>query len=800
MRDKRPLHQVGPGQGQLVRPGRKEGAQREGIDGHQRDDDHAEQVIQPGDFDEGVLVIQREPRVFFVVAGLLADHPALIVPHHQVIEGRDGVEEGQQEGPERNQEHADHRVTGQGQDGGEGHDDDGYPHVAKIGPAHVGPAAGVHDALPDDEQQQGGREKERYHTGRQEDGPHEDADECQQQGGDVDAQGRPRLVAPDADEQGDEDGDRQPGELGQELIGHPPVGIAPFGLEQQHSQDEEQGAQDGRQDGPELDGLLVLDPPVGDETDEDRQEGGNQQHHHREDGIAQDILAAERAGDFAAIRLIRDGVHHVPQPKVAFHVLDEALPARQDLDDVHVATDVAVLLRVGVVGLGVVIGLLEPGLGLRAQDAVLQRELDRLSVQCCQSAGIMQAAIQEGRLFGVLFFQRDRRQRERVGREGVRGLPPMHVQERFVQQLVAAEARAGGNPVFVGQEDLLVERSGHARNLLQGEGHVEGELRPLGVQHDGYLVGGFEDPVKGLALRPVVQQQGVGFQRRGIGQPQLLQEAVQGGLEVLLGDYGTGRERQQQGNGQEDGVSEKGTDAHTVKSLEVKADGGIQGESADITILGGEPQGTDNRLAGEFRAGSPELRAREHGFHIMVPHEEASPGRYIILAQEAVSQVQLRHQGEPRGTPESVGEAEERNLVLGVPVRHETAHDHAVPEVHLFRVRRIVTEVEDGLDREVLSDGESGLETAHEAEVGLDGVSPIQEFILLGFGTGAFTLSIQDDVAGPGREAEAQSRIPFISAVGTVIYTIVRMILIIVWKIESLGWLPPVEDIAAVGV
>ena len=107
---------------------------------------------------------------------------------------------------------------------------------------------------------------------------------------------------------------------------------------------------------------------------------------------------------------------------------------------VHVAADVAVLLRVGVVGLGVVIGLLEPGLGLRAQDAVLQRELDRLSVQRCQGAGIMQAAIQEGRLFGVLFFQRDRRKRERVGREGVGRLPPMHVQERFVQQLVAAEA------------------------------------------------------------------------------------------------------------------------------------------------------------------------------------------------------------------------------------------------------------------------------------------------------------------------------------------------------------------------
>ena len=86
----------------------------------------------------------------------------------------------------------------------------------------------------------------------------------------------------------------------------------------------------------------------------------------------------------------------------------------------------------------------------------------------------------------------------------------------------------------------------HARDLLEGEGHVEGELRPLGVQHDGHLVGGLEDPVERLALLPVVHHQGVGFLGRGIGLPQLLQQAVQRGLEVLLGNHGAGREGQQQ--------------------------------------------------------------------------------------------------------------------------------------------------------------------------------------------------------------------------------------------------------------
>ena len=170
----------------------------------------------------------------------------------------------------------------------------------------------------------------------------------------------------------------------------------------------------------------------------------------------------------------------------------------------------------------------------------------------------MQAAVQQGGLPGIHFLLRNRFAGEGVrDREGVSGLTPEHPLERLVQHFIAAEARPGHGPVLVGQEDLLLEGG-------SGEGHVEGELRPLGVQHDGHLVGGLEDPVEGLPLRPVVHHQRVGFQGRRVGVPQLLQKAVQRRLEVLLGHHGAGRKRQQQGKGQEDGVSEEGTDAHGI--------------------------------------------------------------------------------------------------------------------------------------------------------------------------------------------------------------------------------------------
>ena len=64
--------EVRPGLGQLVRASGQEDGQREGHDGRDRDDDHHEQVVQPGDFDEGVLVFQRQEGILFVVTDLAA--------------------------------------------------------------------------------------------------------------------------------------------------------------------------------------------------------------------------------------------------------------------------------------------------------------------------------------------------------------------------------------------------------------------------------------------------------------------------------------------------------------------------------------------------------------------------------------------------------------------------------------------------------------------------------------------------------------------------------------------------------
>ena len=155
------------------------------------------------------------------------------------------MQEGQQEGPEGHDEDAHHRIAHQGQDAHGGHDAHGNPHVSAVRDAHLRAVADVGGGLPDDEQQQEGREDERHDAGRQEDGPHQDAQEHQQQGGGVDVPGGFGLVAPDPDQERDEDGEREPGELGEQRVGHPPVGIAPVGPDEQHAQDEEEDGQDG---------------------------------------------------------------------------------------------------------------------------------------------------------------------------------------------------------------------------------------------------------------------------------------------------------------------------------------------------------------------------------------------------------------------------------------------------------------------------------------------------------------------------------------------------------------------------
>ena len=177
--DERHPQQVRPGQGQLIGAGGEQDAQRERDECRERNNDHAEQVVQPGHFDERILVIQRHLRILLVVTRFPPDHLVLIITLHQVVKRGDGVKEGQLEGPEGEQEHADHRVAGQGQDARYGHHAHGYPHVTAVRRTDLRPASDVYDALPDDEQQQGRREDERNRAGRQEDGAHEDARERQ---------------------------------------------------------------------------------------------------------------------------------------------------------------------------------------------------------------------------------------------------------------------------------------------------------------------------------------------------------------------------------------------------------------------------------------------------------------------------------------------------------------------------------------------------------------------------------------------------------------------------------------------
>ena len=113
-----------------------------------------------------------------------------------------------------------------------------------------------------------------------------------------------------------------------------------------------------------------------------------------------------------------------------------------------------------------------------------------------------------------------------------------------------------------------------------------------------------------------------------------------------------------------------------------------------------------------------------------------------------------------------------------------------MPEVHLLRFQRVVTEVNDGLDRKVLSDGEGGLEAAHEAEIRNDRVSPVKP-AGGNHRAGAFAF-IGDITVRPGRELEAHG-----VAIAAVVHVIVGIILPIDIPVV-VGLLPPEEYIAAV--
>ena len=175
-------------------------------------DYHPEQVVQPGNFDECVFVLQGQVRILGMVAGLASDYTVFIIPLDQVEERRDGMQQSQLEGPEGEQEHTDHRVSDEGQHADDDHDGDGGPGVPQICPVDLASGTDIDSRLPDDEDQQGRGEDQRDDAGRQEDRPKQDRKESQQQRGDIEIPGRFGLRSRYPDQERDKDGKGQPEE------------------------------------------------------------------------------------------------------------------------------------------------------------------------------------------------------------------------------------------------------------------------------------------------------------------------------------------------------------------------------------------------------------------------------------------------------------------------------------------------------------------------------------------------------------------------------------------------------------
>ena len=203
-----------------------------------------------------------------MVGDLPAQHLVLIIALHQVEEGGDRVQERKEESPEGQDQHADHGIPDQRQDAYHGHDPYGDPHVAAVRTAHLLPVAAVDGGLPDDEDNEYRREQERDGAGREEDGTHQDAHEGQQERRDIDDAGRQGLFPLDADEQGNENGEGEPGELREQPVSHPPVRTSMVRPDEEHSQDEDEDGQDGGQDGPECADPLILHPLEEEDADQ----------------------------------------------------------------------------------------------------------------------------------------------------------------------------------------------------------------------------------------------------------------------------------------------------------------------------------------------------------------------------------------------------------------------------------------------------------------------------------------------------------------------------------------------------
>ena len=109
-----------------------------------------------------------------------------------------------------------------------------------------------------------------------------------------------------------------------------------------------------------------------------------------------------------------------------------------------------------------------------------------------------------------------------------------------------------------------------------------------------------------------------------------------------------------------------------------------------------------------------------------------------------------------------------------------------MPEIHLFRLGGVVTEVQGGQDREVLPDGEGGLEAAHHAVIRLDGDPGIRFPVIGNLRAGALALIL----VRPGPEKGGHGRV--VPAAGRIILAVP--------SVEIIRLPPSIEDIASIEV
>ena len=143
------------------------------------------------------------------------------------------------------------------------------------------------------------------------------------------------------------------------------------------------------------------------------------------------------------------GVH------VTLYTGDESVPIPDDMDGIDASADKDILLRLGIIVLGVLIRLLKPSFGLGISDTVLQGQQHGTAIQGRERIGIVEAAVEQGLLFRIHLLQGCRRRQ--FLQQGIRHhqrihrMAHIHIAKRLAQQGVAAQAGARSDQIFVGQ-------------------------------------------------------------------------------------------------------------------------------------------------------------------------------------------------------------------------------------------------------------------------------------------------------------------------------------------------------------